>query len=439
MNLHPTQIAIAENRQRQEFDPAAMVELASSIRAVGLINPITVRNVGTASAPIWQLVAGERRLRAIRDIFALGDHITHAGMALLDLIPCTDIGTLTPAQAEEAELDENIKRKDLTWQERTNAIARLHRLRQGQAAERGETQTIAATAVELTGRGDGSYANTVSEAVLLDRHLTDPDVAKAKSAAEAVKIVQKKAKAAGLAAQAESVGRVYSSRSHSLHNADCLQWLAECPDSRFDVICTDPPYGMGAHDFGDNGGRVVQEHGYDDSPESFRQLLSAFLPHSYRVARPQAHMYLFCDIDQFGWLKLEAQLAGWYVFRTPLVNYKTAGGRVPIPRLGLRRSYELILFAVKGDREALRTANDVIPIAGGEEEQVHGAQKPVELLRDLLTRSARPGDLILDPFAGSGSIFEAATPLNLTVTGIELNPATYHIALDRLRKIQGEA
>lgn len=438
MFLKPEEIVIADNRQRQEFDPTAMVELQSSIRSVGLINPITVRNVGTATQAVWQLVAGERRLRSIKDILALGDPITHAGQSTY-LIPCIDIGTLTPAEAEELELDENIKRKDLTWQERTNAIARLHRLRSGQAAERGETQTIAATAVELTGRGEGSYANTVSQAILLDRHLADPDVAKAKSVPEAIKILEKKTKAASLAQQALVVGASYSSRSHTLHHGNCLEWLAQCPPNQFDVILTDPPYGMGADSFGDNGGRVVQDHSYDDSPESFRVLLSAFLPESFRVARPQAHMYLFCDIDQFGWLKLTAQLAGWYVFRTPLINYKTAGGRVPIPKLGLRRSYELILFAVKGDRESLRTANDVIPIAGGEEEQVHGAQKPVELLRDLLSRSARPGDLVLDPFAGSGSIFEAATAMNLTVTGIELNHATYSIALDRLRKIQGEA
>ena len=174
--LKPEIITIAENRQRQEFDATSMQELQSSIRAVGLINPVTVRRIGSG----WQLVAGERRFRAMLDLIAMGETILHAGDWHTETIPCIDIGELSPEAAEEVELDENIKRKDLTWQERANAIARLHKLRSGQAAARGENQTVAATAVEVTGRGDGWYANQVSEAILLDKNLADPDVAKAK-------------------------------------------------------------------------------------------------------------------------------------------------------------------------------------------------------------------------------------------------------------------
>ena len=62
----------------------------------------------------------------------------------------------------------------------------------------------------------------------------------------------------------------------------------------------------------------------------------------------------------------------------------------------------------------------------------HNAQKPVALFEDLLRRSVSPGDLVLDPFAGSGTIFPAAHNLKCKATGIELDSASYGICLKRL-------
>jgi len=60
------------------------------------------------------------------------------------------------------------------------------------------------------------------------------------------------------------------------------------------------------------------------------------------------------------------------------------------------------------------------------------AQKPVALLTDFLSRSCRAGDSVLDPFAGSGSIFPAAHELKIKATGIELDSVAYGIAAKRL-------
>jgi DNA modification methylase len=62
----------------------------------------------------------------------------------------------------------------------------------------------------------------------------------------------------------------------------------------------------------------------------------------------------------------------------------------------------------------------------------HGAQKPVSLYSDLLKRSTRPGDRVLDPFCGTGTIFPAAHPLKVAATGIELEPAYYGIGVKRI-------
>jgi DNA modification methylase len=66
----------------------------------------------------------------------------------------------------------------------------------------------------------------------------------------------------------------------------------------------------------------------------------------------------------------------------------------------------------------------------------HAAQKPVALYRELLSRSCLPGQLVLDPFCGSGPIFPAAHELKVRATGIELDQGSYGIAVKRVESLK---
>ncbi len=66
---------------------------------------------------------------------------------------------------------------------------------------------------------------------------------------------------------------------------------------------------------------------------------------------------------------------------------------------------------------------------------MHAAQKPVALLRELLSLSFHPGETILDPCCGSGTIFAAAKPLSLRATGIEMDEGSYLLAKERMSKL----
>lgn len=396
-------LQISENRQRREFDPEALTDLSNSILNLGLLHPVVVRETALGSI----LVAGERRLRAMADLWAMGESIRHNGALFPPYsVPTVTLGELSPLEAEEAELDENLKRRDLTWQEKAEALARLHKLRSAQAAALGETHSLAATLEEA----DLDQANYAAhrQSVLLADHLSNPLVAGAKTAKDAFKALKKDEERKKNVLLAEQVGQNYNSSVHKLIHTDCLDWLGKCPDNQFDVILTDPPYGMNAQNFGDGGGKLANsEHQYDDSVESWRELMGQFCSAAYRVSRPQAHAYIFCDLDRFHELKLLMEKCGWYVFRTPFVVYKLGSGRVPLPEHGPRRQYELVLYAIKGDRTVTGIYSDVIPCTL-EENLTHGANKPVELFVNLLKRSVRPGDSVLDAFAGSGTIFPAA-------------------------------
>lgn len=437
-----SQVLIKPDRQRQEFDPAALQDLVTSIEERGLLHPPVLRD----ESGVWTLVAGERRMKAIAQIWELGGSFRCDNQEVpAGEMPFTNLGDLSDLEAEEAELDENLKRKDLTWQEHAAAVARLHRLRQGQQVEKAVklqtplvAQTYADTALELLGKSEGAYQDQIRKEIIVSKHLANPAIAKAKSADEAFKILKKQEESAKNVELARTVGASFNADLHTLLNVDCLDYMttaADLPEAeKFDVILTDPPYGMGADNFGDAGGKLTGiEHRYDDSPEHFTKLMTAWSKLSYNVVKAQAHAYVFCDIDKFHELKALMQAAGWYVFRTPLINHKMNSGRVPLPDQGPRRQYEIILYAIKGKKQTTHIYPDVISTSA-DENFSHGAQKPVALYQNLLQRSVRPGDRVLDTFAGSGTIFEAANGFKCAATGTELNPEYFGMCLARIAR-----
>ena len=219
--------------------------------------------------------------------------------------------------------------------------------------------------------------------------------------------------------------------SHKIFNRNCIEWLQENPSAKFDVIVTDPPYGMGADEFGDAGGMAEGAHNYEDSADNFLELMQNFIVLVTEAAKEQCHIYMFCDIDWFPFLRKSFKDLGWSVFRTPLIWHKPQAMRAPWPNLGPQRKYETILFASRGKRQVNHMAGDVITIPV-DPNLGHAAQKPVALFKELLARSVRPGDHVADFFAGTGPILPAGHSLKCYVTAIELDPTHYGIMAKRL-------
>lgn len=426
-------IIISADRQRKEFEPVAMNELAETIGNKGLMHALVLREAPEG----FVLVAGERRLKAIDLLWMIGGKLKHDGQIIPEgEIPYVTLGQLSALEAEEAELEENLHRKDLTWQESAAAMAKLHRIRSAQAQSQGRIHTVADTAMETKGRSDGSYQETVRQELIVARHLHNPEVAKASNTKEAFKILKRQEEQKKNVELAVSVGKTFAADVHSALNTNCLLWMASCEPGRFDVILTDPPYGMGADRFNDGGsGRYVNnEHHYDDSKEEWLKLMAAWAPLSYRVAKHEAHAYVFCDLDNFHELKGFMQAAGWYVFRTPFIYTKPGTGRVPLVDQGPRRQYETILYAIKGKKKTTAIYPDVI-VSYADANMTHGAQKPSMVYEDLLRRSVQAGDEVLDCFAGSGTIFPAAHKLKVKATGLELSPEYFAMCVSRIAKL----
>jgi DNA modification methylase/ParB-like chromosome segregation protein Spo0J len=440
-------IIILPNRQRREFDPERLQGLQSSISKVGLQNPIVVRSPHNGENIVdgmWVLVSGERRLRAVRDMNEFGEEVRYEGRPLAPgTVPATLDTELQPLPARRAELEENLRRENLTWQEETAAIAEITKVENDLAKEEGRPAPALADLADdylspkRSGMKDSSGDAQYAIRLLVAPHLSDPDVAKAKHVDEAIGILRRKADAARHIEMARVVGASFSAKDHTLLQGDAIALMAGMEAERFDIILTDPPYGIDAQDFGDADGRLVsQTHAYDDvGGEAWETLMCEFARQSWRIAKAQAHAYVCCDIDKFHFLSNLMESFGWYVHRTPFINYKLDGSRVPLPENGPQRKWEMVLYAIKGWRKVTRIYSDVIETRG-DENFGHGAQKPVSLYLDLLKRSVRPGDSVLDPFCGTGTIFPAAHGSLCRATGIELDPVYAGIAAERLKGLK---
>lgn len=154
--IRVSEIARNPNQPRRYFDPEAIAQLAESIRQYGVLNPLTVRRAPTGS---YELIAGERRLRAAR-------------VAGLTEVPCLVL-TASTEDSSVIALVENLQRRDLDFFEEAEGFKRLieqHGMTQEQAARKvGKTQSAVANKLRLL-RLSAPCAELIRSAGLTERH-----------------------------------------------------------------------------------------------------------------------------------------------------------------------------------------------------------------------------------------------------------------------------
>jgi len=435
------QIIIGPDRQRREFDQKRLQELADSIESKGLLHPVVLRIVDMGEElDEYHLVAGERRCRALFILDEKDKPVRHDGLLVpKGEIPFTLLEDLSEDLQVEAEFEENVVRVDLTPIERALAIKKLHDLRTKQKGSYdasasqflGEQvgHTVRDTAREVHGDKVGaSGEQDIRDALLIAQHADDPEVAAAKSQAEAVKIIRKTAEARQRKQKAASFDA--SKTPHRLFLGDTYD-VNVTKDLRksVDIIITDPPYGI---DIDKTTG-----HEYEDSDEVFAQVIEKLPGVCDSVTRDQAHIYVFCDYARFNELFAAFELQGFECWRRPLIWDKGNVGSFGNIEYGFRKTYECILFANKGKKRMQIGGPEVLNFAPVTKPS-HPAEKPVDLLVELLRRSASTGDTILDCYAGSGAIFEAASKATCVAYGIELDPKFHAVATNRLQLLTGQ-
>jgi DNA modification methylase/ParB-like chromosome segregation protein Spo0J len=419
------QVKLPEERQRTDKVDDHVAKLAKSIAENGLIHAITLDGDDN-------LVAGWCRYHAIlslREKYYYGGTELEAGN-----IPVVYTHKTSPRDLQLIELEENIRRKDLSPLDQARAIAGLHQVK----LHENPTQTVKQTAIDLAElRGKKvepgivlTEEREVAHSILLAPFSEDEDVKKAKSRAEAVRIVRKKLENSLLSTLGALEGSATAfRRDQEVLCGDATSLLLTLAPRSYDVLLFDPPYGIGADTFGEQ--TSAEGHTYDDSEEAAIHLIDRIIQTADGVLKETASCFIFCDIRR--WPTIEALLreANWYVWSTPLIWDKGGMGHCPRPGYGPKRSYEAIVFATRGDFRTLKTGSDLLRFAAVAE-KLHAAEKPQALIEELLSWVVMPGASVLDPTCGSGATLLACRTAGLNATGIELSEKFANICQARL-------
>lgn len=399
----------------------------------GQLHPIIVRNDGKT------LITGERRVRAAAIAEKLGLRIRYHKDGLVQTLEpgylvCRYAGALTERELATAELHENLKRVDLTWQELAAARALFVKMEQEVNPDVTLAELVEKLPSPATPGKKYSDRSGLSTAVILAENMHRPSVAKAANAKEAMKALTREMEQEFRAELAQRQEGIPLDSRHTLIHGDIHVHMARLPSGSVDCILTDPPYGIDADTaFGD---MAELDHEYADSPDVARAIYHRLAFEGFRVAKEKAHAYIF--LDMYWWPEVSGLFtaAGWQVWPRPLV-WDKRGGMLPHPHHGPRYTYELILFANKGHRTVNGVYPDIIQVPNVKAKQ-HAAQKPVALYENLLARTMAPGEVVLDPCCGSGTVFPAATRQSVQAIGIEMSAKHYALALSRIKEEKEE-
>ena len=426
-------ITIPADRQRKEGkDSRSLVELKSDIAARGLYHP-PVLTEGL------ELVIGERRLIAMTELHQEGIEFSHDGeLVPKNCIPYTLFTDALLVSRLQAEFHENLLRLNLTWQEETLAKVRIHELLVQQNPSQTKLQTaeklLTLASKPVTPAATIVESKELVRAQMVAEHLNMPAVAAATSVRKAYdKILDLKQQQL----ERDLLSLRPSTTPHKLILGDCKKELLALESHSFDLILSDPPYGISAHKHSEG-----TLHQYDDSPDHALNLYRFIFQRGFDLLKPQGAIFLFCDIEHFLTLRVMAEQQAFSTWRTPIVWHKGPEGHAPWGRDGFKRTYEIGLYAVKGQRPlVLNGGSDVklVPRATVNVDKLHAAEKPAELLRWLLQLTCRAGDKVLDPCCGSAPIFPAAKGLGVQITAIEINPDYHAAAASRLFALDSEA
>ncbi|PZU44294.1 MAG: DNA methylase [Sphingomonas sp.] len=202
-----------------------------------------------------------------------------------------------------------------------------------------------------------------------------------------------------------------------IFNADCIDVMQAFDSGTVDFILTDPPY---VTHYRDRQGRKVAN---DDNG---RWLRPAFRE-MHRVLKDGGFSVSF-----YGWNKVDLFMDAWKAAGFRVVGHLVFRKRYASSARFLRYEHEQAYLLAKGNPvRPARPIPDVLdfPYSGN---RLHPTQKPIEALAPLIEAFTQPGELVLDPFSGSGSTLAAAQQLGRDWTGIELDNGHYHTACKRL-------
>ena len=231
-------------------------------------------------------------------------------------------------------------------------------------------------------------------------------------------------------------------QTNSFENIDCMQMLKKCPPKYFDLAIVDPQYGIGASQPSIKPNTVKQRNGKrlyvtsNKHPQKDWDLTKMPLEYFEELKRVSKNQIIWGE-NYYGifaggrivWDKLngESDQFGCEIAycsindRTDIVYYMWSGMFQGVYcGKDLRRAWKQ-----QGNKQL-------------NEERIHPTQKPIKLMKRIVLGSTNEGDLVLDPFMGSGTTGVACIQLNRNFIGFEISPDYFAMAQKRINEAQAQ-
>jgi modification methylase len=244
-------------------------------------------------------------------------------------------------------------------------------------------------------------------------------------------------------------------------HGDCLAALALVPDASVDLVFADPPYNLqlsGDLHRPDNSRVAGVEEAWDRFADfaEYDRFTRAWLAQCRRVLKPDGALWVIGTYHNIFRIGAAVQDLGFWVLND-VIWRKTN----PMPNFRGRRftnAHETLLWCARAKEarytfnyEAMKALNDdtqmrsdwLMPLCGGPERlrggdgrKAHPTQKPEALLHRILVASTRPGEIVLDPFFGTGTTGAVARRLGRRFIGIERDAGYVRLARARIAAVR---
>jgi len=234
-----------------------------------------------------------------------------------------------------------------------------------------------------------------------------------------------------------------------IHLGDCIEVMKSIENSSIDLVFADPPYFLSNGGKSIKSGKVVSVNkGEWDKKENYENINTFthdWLKEVYRLLKPTGSIWVSGTFHNIFDVEREMKKIGYKIIN--IVVWHKSDPPPLIYKNKFRFSYEFIIWAKKGFKnyfnydEMYKVDNKemedvwLIPAVQMHEKKhgYHPTQKPEALLERIIKSSSKEGDVVLDPFLGSGTTCYVAKKLNRKYIGIEKEKKYYQIAENRLK------
>jgi 16S rRNA G966 N2-methylase RsmD len=487
-------------------------ELAPSIAEYGVLQPILLEELPEAVDGVN--VNGEPIASCIR-LVAGWSRLSACALLKREDIPYNTREAMPDYLRLELELEENLRRNDMSWQDIALSIDKIHSKRKLLALQEGGPTWGLRQTGYLMKVSFGSVQNALTMASYLKAN--DPEIVAAPTmtAAQSILLKRKEDKASAILAERQSAftktakgiikevheakeakiskpaialpGGSSASRSipdpkaqpaekvttfhisSMIYNLDSIlpqedgspSFMSRLETESIDLIYTDPPFGIDMDDLEGRADidRIREAHGVSENLNQMRLMFR----HAYRVLKEKSYFLFWLDLSHWekivgghaytphpeddpsgriykgewnevpGWLQAE----GFTVCRWPIVWHKTHTCRNRAPHCWPTKSIEYLCVARKDTATLIKPMQDCVFSCSGAAErkkQLHPFSKPYEFTQWLGDYFVRPGMVVLDPYAGEGSMVRALLNLKCNVLACEKNEKHFNHLSEHVKK-----